>query len=71
MAIVATEIDVSGAPGKQRTVWFICTDHLGQKHLYGPTIAEPDYIPEDHVAMVEAKVAASLAENEYEQVTNG
>ena len=67
MSIVATEIDIAGPEGGKRIVWFRCQDHLGVWHPYGPVLADPGYDPQTKVAMVEAKVLASLADAEFER----
>lgn len=69
MAIVSVSIvSDQTSSGGQRRVVFEATDHLGAKHRYGPTYCNATFDAEAHKAIVSVKVAASLAEAEYEQV---
>jgi hypothetical protein len=68
MSIVATEFDVKGGGGKW-SVYFRCQDHLGQWHPYGPIVTSNEFFdPNDAVSVVEGKVAARLAEQEFSRV---
>ena len=70
MSIVATEVEsIHGRVGQQRMIFYRCQDHLGQWHSYGPVITVDDGFDADaHKAVVAAKVAASLAAAEAEQL---
>ena len=66
MPIVTTEVDVHGSLGQQRMIFYRCQDHLGVWHSYGPvTTVDDKFDPETFKATLEAEVARSLAEDEF------
>ena len=65
--IVATEIEsIHGATTGRHMVFYRCQDSQGAWHPYGPVMAAPDFDAEAFKAVVEAKVAESLAAAEFE-----
>ena len=73
MSIVATEVEsIHGAIGQQRMIFYKCQDSEGQWHNYGPVITVDDGFDADaHRAVVAAKVAESLAEQEAQEIIGG
>ena len=69
MSIVATEVEsIYGAPTQQRMIFYRCRDHLGAWHSYGPVITvDQNFDVEGHKAVVAARIAESLAEQEFEE----
>jgi hypothetical protein len=70
MSIVATEIEsIHGGTDQQRLIFYRCHDSDGVWHSYGPVISsDPSFDADVHKAVVEAKVAESLAANELDEV---
>ena len=51
---------------KQRMIFYRITDDAGGVHQYGPVITiDPAFDPEAHKAVVAAKMAESLAAQEF------
>jgi hypothetical protein len=56
-------------PGNPRMVYYKVTDDFGGDHRYGAVITvDPAFDAEAFKTVVEAKVAAMLAENEFNQL---
>lgn len=66
MTIVSTAIESD--TGIPRVIKYLCTDHLGGTHKYGPVIANPNFDAEAHKVVVAAKVEAALAEAEAQHL---
>lgn len=64
--IVTISDDIQGLP---RLVYYQVTDDFGAIHNYGPVItSDPAFDADVHKTVVLEKVAASLAESEFNQV---
>ena len=70
MSIVATEIEsVHGATTANHMVFYRCQDSQGVWHSYGPVMAAPGFDSEAFKVTVAVRVAESLAQNEFERLT--
>lgn len=69
MSIVSTVVVRDETTSGIRSVWWRCTDHLGQTHDYGPMLTvDPSFDPLAFVPVVEQKVAAKIAAREANQL---
>ena len=69
MSIVSTEVLSDTTSGAVRSVVYRCTDSDGGKHDYGPVMTvDPAFDADEHMTIVEMKVASRLAEQEANEV---